>query len=117
MTIGKLGDPNGLTQLSDNFAPTAITKDGSPVGNLTSVEIDENGFINATYDTGFTRKIYQIPLVDVPNPNGLFTRERPGLPGLARKRLVLPVERRRRTDRVGGRAMPARARPPMSQPS
>jgi len=71
MTIGKTGDINGLTQLSDSFAPTSITKDGSPVGNLTAVEIDENGFITATYDTGFTRRIYQIPLVDVPNPNGL----------------------------------------------
>ncbi|SDW92340.1 flagellar hook protein FlgE [Allgaiera indica] len=72
MTIGKLGDPNGLTQLSDSFAPTSITKDGSPVGNLTAVEIDENGYITATYDTGFTRRIYQIPLVDVSNPNGLY---------------------------------------------
>ncbi|MCU0911076.1 MAG: flagellar hook-basal body complex protein [Rhodobacteraceae bacterium] len=70
--IGSLGDPNGLTQLSDSFAPTAITKNGSPVGNLTAVEIDENGFLTATYDTGFTRRIYQIPLVDVPNPNGLI---------------------------------------------
>ncbi len=73
MTIGKLGDPNGLTQLSDSFAPTNITKDGSPVGNLTSVEINDKGFITATYDTGFTRRIYQIPLVDVPNPNGLIS--------------------------------------------
>ena len=73
VTIGKLGDPNGLTQLSDSFAPTSITKDGSPVGNLTAVEIDENGYLTATYDTGFTRRIYQIPLVDVPNPNGLVT--------------------------------------------
>ncbi len=73
MTIGKLGDPNGLTQLSDSFAPTSITKDGSPVGNLTAVEVDEGGFIRATYDTGFIRTIYQIPLVDVPNINGLTT--------------------------------------------
>ena len=73
MTIGKVGDPNGLTQLSDSFAPTSITKDGSPVGNLTSVEIDDNGFISATYDTGFIRRIYQIPLVDVPNTNGLIS--------------------------------------------
>ncbi|MGB3278931.1 MAG: flagellar hook-basal body complex protein [Pseudorhodobacter sp.] len=71
MTIGKVGDPNGLTQLSDSFAPTSITKNGSPVGNLTAVEVDENGYINATYDTGFTRRLYQIPLVDVPNLNGL----------------------------------------------
>ncbi len=71
MTIGRVGDPNGLTQLSDNFAPVAITKDGSPVGNLTGVEVDENGYILASYDTGFIRRIYQIPLVDVPNVNGL----------------------------------------------
>ncbi|MBT2132284.1 flagellar hook protein FlgE [Aliiroseovarius lamellibrachiae] len=71
LTIGKIGDPNGLTQLSDSFAPTSITKDGSPVGNLTAVEIDEHGYIKATYDTGFTRTIYQVPLVDIPNPNGL----------------------------------------------
>ena len=72
VTIGKLGDPNGLTQLSDSFAPTAITKNGSPVGNLTAVEIDENGYITATYDTGFTRRLYQVPLVDMPNLNGLI---------------------------------------------
>jgi flagellar hook protein FlgE len=72
LTIGKLGDPNGLTQLSDSFAPTSITKNGSPVGNLTAVEIDENGYITATYDTGFTRRLYQVPLVDMPNLNGLI---------------------------------------------
>jgi len=71
VTIGKIGDTNGLTQLSDSFAPTAINKDGSPVGNLTAVEIDENGYLKATYDTGFIRTVYQIPLVDVPNQNGL----------------------------------------------
>lgn len=71
VTLGKVGDSDGLTQLSDSFEPTAITKDGSPVGNLTNVEIDNEGFIVATFDTGFTKKLYQIPLVDVPNPNGL----------------------------------------------
>jgi flagellar hook protein FlgE len=73
VTIGRTGDPNGLTQLSDSFSPTAISKDGSPVGSLTGVEVDENGFLTATYDTGFIRRIYQIPLVDVPNPNGLLS--------------------------------------------
>lgn len=73
LTIGGIGDPNGLTQLSDSFAPVSITKNGSPVGNLTGVEIDEHGFIRATYDTGFIRTIYQVPLVDVPNPNGLMS--------------------------------------------
>lgn len=72
LSIGRLGDAAGLTQLSDSFAPTSITKNGSPVGNLTEVEVDENGYVMATYDTGFTRRLYQIPLVDMPNPNGLI---------------------------------------------
>ena len=69
--IGQIGDTNGMTQLSDTFLPVSITKNGSPVGTLTTLEVDKNGYVNATYDTGFTRRLYQIPLVDVPNPNGL----------------------------------------------
>jgi flagellar hook protein FlgE len=72
LEIGMIGDSEGMTQLSDSFAPVSISKNGSPVGNLTSVEVDSNGFVNAIYDVGFTRTIYQIPLVDVPNPNGLI---------------------------------------------
>ncbi|QHQ36365.1 flagellar hook protein FlgE [Algicella marina] len=69
--IGAIGTSDALTQLSAEFAPTQITKNGSPVGNLTSVEVDENGYVVASYDSGFTRIIYQVPLVDVANPNGL----------------------------------------------
>jgi len=73
LKIGKPGQAGGLTQLSSSFAPVAISKDGSPVGNLSRVEVDANGFVNAVYDAGFTRTIYQVPLVDVPNPNGLIS--------------------------------------------
>lgn len=69
--IGMLGANDGLTQLSDSFAPLSISKDGSPVGNMTSVEVDANGFVHAFFDTGITRTIYQVPLVDLPNPNGM----------------------------------------------
>ena len=71
INIGKPGDGDGLTQLSDSFAPLSISKDGSPVGNMTSVEVDPNGFVYAFFDTGITRKIFQVPLVDLPNPNGM----------------------------------------------
>ena len=69
--IGRLGSSSGLTQLSDSFAPLSISKDGSPVGNMTSAEVDANGFVRASYDTGVTRIIFQVPLVDLPNPNGM----------------------------------------------
>lgn len=73
IVIGELGSANGLTQLSDAFAPVSISKNGTPVGSLTSVEIDQNGFVRASFDIGINRVLYQIPLVDVPNVNGLET--------------------------------------------
>ncbi|MEM9010031.1 MAG: flagellar hook-basal body complex protein [Pseudomonadota bacterium] len=73
MTVA-IGSPGGselLTQLSSEFAPTAVTTNGAPVGTLARVEVDENGFMSAIYDTGFSRTLYQIPLADVANLNGL----------------------------------------------
>ena len=75
INIGSVGSGQGLTQLSDSFAPTSISKDGSPVGNLISVEVDANGFVRANFDIGITRTIYQIPLIDLPNPNGLIAED------------------------------------------
>ncbi len=73
INIGAVGTGTGLTQLSDSFAPTSISKDGSPVGNLISVDIDANGFVKANFDIGITRTIYQIPLINMSNPNGLIS--------------------------------------------
>ena len=72
LDIGRPGQPNGMTQLSSTFAPVAISKNGSPVASLTAVEVDEKGYLSAIYDQGFTRRIYQLPVVDVPNANGLL---------------------------------------------
>jgi flagellar hook protein FlgE len=71
LEIGQIGNPAGMTQLGDSFAPVSLTKNGSPVGKLTSVEIDDKGFMTAIFDVGRPQIIYQIPLVDVPNPNCL----------------------------------------------
>lgn len=73
INIGRLGTSDGLSQLSDSFAPLSIAKDGSPVGNMTSATVDANGFVRAAFDTGVTRIIYQVPLVDLPNPNGMVS--------------------------------------------
>jgi flagellar hook protein FlgE len=73
INIGNIGESDGITQLSDSFAPVSISKDGSPVGNMTSVEVDANGFVHAFFDTGITRTIYKVPLVDLPNPNGMVS--------------------------------------------
>ncbi|MFW2545443.1 flagellar hook protein FlgE [Primorskyibacter sp. 2E107] len=70
--IGAVGENNGLSQLSDGFAPISISKDGSEVGNMVSVEVDANGFVSAMYDTGVSQVLYQVPLADLPNPNGMI---------------------------------------------
>ena len=71
INLGIPGTSSHLTQLSGAFSPTGIQKTGSPAGRLVNVEIDENGLLAAIYDTGFTRVIYQIPVGNMANPNGM----------------------------------------------
>lgn len=69
--IGMPGESTGFTQLSNEFSPVSINKNGTPVGNMIGVEVDSNGYVRATFDTGVKRVLYQVPLVDVSNVNGL----------------------------------------------
>ena len=71
MDVGAIGATGGMTQLSNSFAPIGKASNGTPVARLVSVNIDDNGYLHANYDQGFEKVIYQIPVVDVPNPNGL----------------------------------------------
>ncbi|WP_323040762.1 flagellar hook-basal body complex protein [Gemmobacter sp.] len=71
LTIGKPGQLDGMTQLSSSFSPGTQTKNGSPVASMVSVEFDADGNLYGVYDQGFTRKLYQVPVADVRNPNGL----------------------------------------------
>ncbi len=71
-TIGAPGDATGMTQLSYAFAPTSISKDGSPVGNISGIEIDGNGYVRARFENGISRVVFQVPIVDLPNPNGMI---------------------------------------------
>ena len=65
------GGAQHLSQLASTFSPTGVTKDGNAAGTFTGVSIDENGYLYASYSSGFSKVIYQVPVVDVPNPNGL----------------------------------------------
>ncbi|NBE07361.1 flagellar hook protein FlgE [Paragemmobacter ruber] len=74
LSIGAPGASDALTQLDNGYAPVGVFKDGSPIGTLAALEVDDEGFLTASYDTGFSQRLYQIPLVDVPNINGLRTQ-------------------------------------------
>ena len=71
LNIGKPDEPSGITQLDTRFSPSNLSKNGSSVGSLLGVEIDDFGIVHGVYDSGFTRAIYKVPVVDVPNVNGL----------------------------------------------
>jgi flagellar hook protein FlgE len=71
VNIGRPDDSQGITQLAAPFSPTNVAKNGAPIGDLKSIEIDDNGYLQAVYDTGLRRTLYQIPVGDVPNMNGL----------------------------------------------
>ncbi len=75
INLGVPGNATLLTQFSSSFAPVGVSADGSPSGNLASVAITDRGMVEALYDSGFRRTIYQVPLVDVPNVNGLTARD------------------------------------------
>lgn len=69
--VGVVGGSSGLTQIGTNFSPYNVTKDGAPVGDLQNVEVNELGFMEAIYNTGFRQTLFQIPIADVTNPDGL----------------------------------------------
>ena len=71
INLGRPGESGGMTQLSDRFQPSQIIKDGAPVGSLAGIEIDAQGMLNAVYSTGVIRTLAMVPVVDVPNPNGM----------------------------------------------
>lgn len=69
--IGGIGIDGGLIQLDSAFAPINVTKNGAPAGNLQTVRVSDSGILEAVYDTGQIRALFRIPLVNVPNQNGL----------------------------------------------
>lgn len=66
-----LGTPTGLTQAAGAFNVSTQTQNGSPTGQLTGVSIDQNGFVIASFSNGQTQKMFQVPLANFTNPNGL----------------------------------------------
>ncbi len=69
--IGQLGTFANLTQFANDFAPVNINKNGSTLGFLSAVEMNEDGFLEGIYDTGLRRSLFMIPLANVNNPEGL----------------------------------------------
>jgi flagellar hook protein FlgE len=65
-------DPTaGLTQFDSVSIAQAVNTNGTAFGDLTNVEIDEEGFVTAIFDNGVMRRIAQVGLATFANPDGL----------------------------------------------
>lgn len=59
------------TQYASAFELTALDQDGTTVGRLTGVDIDESGLIAASYSNGDTRFLGRVAMVSFNNEQGL----------------------------------------------
>ncbi len=65
---GALG---GLTQYNQPSLAGTVDTNGTALGNLTNIEIDEDGYVTALFDNGVVRRIAQVAIATFPNPDGL----------------------------------------------
>ncbi len=54
-----------------SFSVEAISQDGSTVGQLTNVQIDDKGIVSATYSNGTSSKLGMVAMANFANPQGL----------------------------------------------
>ena len=76
INLGLIGENAGLTQKGKTFTPAEVDKNGTKAGNMTSnIEVNNAGEVFAPYDNGAKKLIYKIPLVDMPNLNGMISMD------------------------------------------
>lgn len=71
MQLGSDDGINGLTQFGSESALLSTSIDGGALGNITSIEISDTGRVNALFEDGTIRSVFQLPLATFPNPNSL----------------------------------------------
>jgi flagellar hook protein FlgE len=69
--LGTVGKADGLAQFSGASGINFVAQDGYGAGGLTSVSVDQNGILSATFDNGQTRPLFQLSIARFPNPEGL----------------------------------------------
>ncbi|MEL6750546.1 MAG: flagellar hook protein FlgE [Pseudomonadota bacterium] len=67
-------DLTGMTQLAGDYTVFDATTDGNAPQQITSVDIDASGALNARYGNGTVRELYRIPLANVVSPDNLQGR-------------------------------------------
>lgn len=61
----------GLTQYNSQSVVQSVNTNGTAFGNLTNIEVDDEGYVSAIFDNGVTRRIAQVAVATFSNANGL----------------------------------------------
>ena len=75
LEIGGAGSPGGLTQYDQESALTSSQVDGTAYGELSAVEVDQDGFVRALFTNGLSKNIYQLPIATFSNTRGLIVTQ------------------------------------------
>ncbi|WP_404339761.1 flagellar hook protein FlgE [Sphingomonas sp. MMS12-HWE2-04] len=71
LALGSDDGIDGLTQFGTESSLISSNVDGGMLGNLSSIEISKTGTVNAIFDDGTTRAVFQLPIATFQNPDGL----------------------------------------------
>ncbi|MGN6376108.1 MAG: flagellar hook protein FlgE [Sphingomonas sp.] len=69
--LGTNGGIDGITQYGTQSAMMSSSVDGGVLGNLSSIEVTKSGQVNAVFDDGSTRAVFQLPVATLTNPDGM----------------------------------------------
>ncbi len=69
--LGRVGTSSGLSVGGNDFVLSSTQQDGFAFGSFEGVTIDNEGFVIANFKNGTFLPIYQLPIADFNNPNGL----------------------------------------------
>ena len=75
LSLGAPDTLDGLSQFAGDYSPLDVTADGSGSGTLMRIEIDDRGDVYGVFDNGNRAPLFNIPLAEVPNPNGLIATD------------------------------------------
>jgi flagellar hook protein FlgE len=73
--FGTEGQTDGLSQFDSAFNVAFLNQNGSEVGQLNGVNIDDDGFVIASFNNGETRRLYKLPIATFADPTELAARD------------------------------------------
>ena len=73
ITFDLSASAGGLTQYDSDSIVQAVVTNGTAFGNLSNIEIDDEGFVTAIFDNGVTRRVAQVALATFTSADSLQT--------------------------------------------